>query len=85
MARSKLLQAAGKVIVQLRKEKGLTQEIVAFDLDLDRHYMSDIELGKRNYSIGILQRICDYYNISLGDFFIKVEDYQEKEELGCTA
>ena len=35
--------------------------------------MSDIENGKRNISIDILERICNKLGIKISEFFIEVE------------
>ncbi len=40
--------AFGKVIRKLRLSKNLTQEDLAFDADLDRTYISLLELGQRS-------------------------------------
>jgi transcriptional regulator with XRE-family HTH domain len=43
--------AFGNVIRRLRKELGVSQEVLAFESGLDRSYVSQIELGKRQASI----------------------------------
>lgn len=63
----------GKAIVQLRKEKGLSQEAFAFDVGIDRRYMSDIENGKRNISLDILERISQKLGLKISELFAVVE------------
>lgn len=41
----------GKVIKNLRTEKGISQEKLALDSNIDRTYISDIEKGERNVSL----------------------------------
>lgn len=41
----------GKNLQKIRKQKGMTQEKLAFCVGLDRSYISDIETGKRNVSL----------------------------------
>lgn len=41
-------KAFGKVLRQLRKQQGLTQETLAFEANLDRTYVSLLELGTRS-------------------------------------
>ena len=53
-------------IKQLREEKGISQEI--FFLDTDIH-IARIETGKSNITVSTLSAICDYFGISLIDFF----------------
>ncbi len=59
----------GKVIVQLRKKEGISQETLALNAGIDRKYMSDIENGKRNISIDIIERLSKFFNISISSLF----------------
>lgn len=59
----------GQVVERLksiRRERGLTQENVRFDTDLN---IGRIESGKHCVSLTTLADLCDYYGISLEDFF----------------
>ena len=53
-------------IKQLREEKGISQEI--FFLDTDIH-IARIETGRSNITVSTLLAICEYFNISLSEFF----------------
>ena len=68
-----LQEDLGKTIIRLRKEKGYSQEAFANEAGIDRRYMSDIENGKRNISIDILDRVCNKLGIRISEFFIEVE------------
>ena len=68
-----LQEKVGRTIVDLRKSKGLSQERFAIDSNIDRRYMSDIENGRRNISLDILERTCATLDISISDFFKIVE------------
>ena len=68
-----LQEDLGKTIIRLRKEKGYSQEAFANEAGIDRRYMSDIENGKRNISIDILDRVCNKLGIKISEFFIEVE------------
>lgn len=48
----------GKNVRRLRREKGLTQEQLAFEADLDLTYVGGIERGKRNPSLLVMARIA---------------------------
>jgi transcriptional regulator with XRE-family HTH domain len=48
----------GRNLSKFRKEKGLTQEELAFDCELDRTYISGIERGIRNPTVLIIQKIA---------------------------
>lgn len=64
----------GKVIVQLRKKEGISQETLALNAGIDRKYMSDIENGKRNISIDIIERLSKFFNISISSLFLMVDE-----------
>lgn len=59
----------GLRIKALRKEKGLTQEQLAFASNLDRTYINSVENGKRNIAIVNIQKITIAFGVSLADFF----------------
>lgn len=59
----------GKAIIRLRKIRGLSQEKFALESGIDRRYISDVENGKRNISFELLNRVVDYFKISLSSFF----------------
>lgn len=44
---------------RLRLEKGLTQEQLAFEADLDLTYVGGIERGRRNPSILVIARLAE--------------------------
>ena len=48
----------GKRIRELRLERGLTQEQLAFDAQIDLTYIGGIERGRRNPSLLVLTRIA---------------------------
>ena len=70
-------QKVGITIRELRKEKGISQENFAYESGIDRRYMSDIENGKRNISLDILERVSDKLEIKISDFFLRVEEMCE--------
>ena len=58
--------AFGKVVRQLRKERKLSQEQLGFEADLQRIYVSTLELGQQqslNWQLG--------YNVQLVNLFSK--------------
>lgn len=64
----------GYAIAILRKEKGYSQERFAFDANITRKYMSDIENGKRNISLDMIVRIADQLGVSLSELFKRVDE-----------
>ena len=60
----------GLRIKELRTEKELTQEAVAFKAEIDRTFMNHVENGKRNVSIETLEKIlCSGLELSFKEFF----------------
>ena len=53
-------------IKQLREEKGVSQD--SFFIDTDIH-IARIESGRSNITVSTLSAICDYFGITLSDFF----------------
>jgi len=51
-------------IKQLRKEKGISQEELAFKAGLHRTYMSDVERGTRNVSIRNIEKIAKALSVT---------------------
>jgi len=63
-----LYQKFGERIERLRKEKGLTQEVLAEKAGLHRAYFWDIENG-RNISIKTCYKIAKALDVSLSKLF----------------
>ena len=59
----------GQRIRQLRKELALSQEALANEAGVDRTYMTDVENGRRNISVEILEKIIGALNTSFAEFF----------------
>jgi transcriptional regulator with XRE-family HTH domain len=59
----------GQRIRELRKELSLSQEALAYKSEVDRTYMTDVENGRRNISIEILEKIITALETSFTDFF----------------
>ena len=59
----------GQRIRVLRKELNLSQEALALKSEVDRTYMTDVENGRRNVSIEILEKIISALEVSFTEFF----------------
>lgn len=55
----------GKNVRRLRQEKGLTQERLAHDSEIDLTYLGGIERGRRNPSLLVMARIAAALNVAL--------------------
>lgn len=56
----------------IRKERQLTQEDVRFDTDLN---IGRIETGQHSISLTTLADLCDYYGITLEEFFRGIDTH----------
>ncbi len=67
--------AVGQRIRQLREERGLTAERLAFESELgSKGYLSDIEHGRASPSLRTLHVIADYLEVLLLDLLTFPED-----------
>lgn len=64
----RLNEAAAALIKRRRQALGLSQEQLASACDLDRTYVSAIERGKRNISLGALGRILTALQLDASSF-----------------
>ena len=65
-----LLLEIARRIKQLREEKDISQELFYIETDI---HIARIETGKLNITVSTLQAICDYFEISLMDFFKEIK------------
>lgn len=65
MLKKDILKKIGKNIQQERQKKGLTQETFAELMDVSWSYVSKIESGVINLSIGKINEIANYLNIDI--------------------
>ena len=66
-------QDFGRIIKELRKNNGISQEKFALSIGMDRTYYASVESGKRNISIQNLKKISDGLGISLSTIFKMIE------------
>ncbi len=68
-----LTKLIGLTIIKLRKEKGLSQEDLAFSCGIARSYFGAIERGEKRISVVYLQKITEKLDIELSKFFEIIE------------
>jgi transcriptional regulator with XRE-family HTH domain len=59
----------GQRIKFLRKELELSQEALALKAEVDRTYVTDVESGRRNVSLEILERLIKALEVPFSEFF----------------
>jgi len=65
-----LTEQISQKLINLRKERNLTQENVRFDLDIN---IGRIECGKHLISIETLDRLLKYYGVTFAEFFEDID------------
>lgn len=69
----------GQRIKEIRIQKNLTQEQLAWEADVDRTYMNHVENGRKNISIISLEKVIIGLGISFKDFFAS-DMFQSKKK-----
>lgn len=67
------LIAIGKVVRQLRKEQGLSQEKLALLAEIDRSYMGGIERGDNNVAMLTLQKVANALQVTMTEMMAMAE------------
>jgi len=57
----------GRNLRRLRKAKGLSQEAFADDVGIHRTYVSDLERGRRNPTITIVEKLAAFLSVRPGE------------------
>ena len=63
-----LARRLGARIRELREAAGLTQERLAWDCELDKGYLSQVEAGKRMPSLPVLFDLAKHLQLEVADF-----------------
>ena len=63
----------GMRIKFLRKERNWSQEDLALEANVNKNYICDLENGRRNPSLEILEKIAVAFGISLSELFRGIE------------
>lgn len=64
----------GKVISDMRKEKGMSQEVLSGLADIGRTHLSAIERGERKPTLETLYRIACAMDIKMSDIVKRIEE-----------
>ena len=66
-------EAFGQILRKLRHGRGLSQEELAFESELDRNYISLLELGRNSASVKIIFKLAPALGVSVAEFMGLVE------------
>lgn len=67
--KSDILLKFGEKVRELRKERGLSQEELAFKADLHRTYIGMIERAEKNITLINIEKIANALNVDIKNFF----------------
>lgn len=63
----KIEEQLGMRVRYLRSQKHLTIEEFSFECDLSKNYLCELENGKRNPSLEVLEKIAKALNMSISE------------------
>ena len=63
----------GKIIRELRRRKGLTQDVLSGLAGIARSHLAMIESGEKNANVDTLWRIANAMDMNLSEFIAMVE------------
>ena len=69
----------GKRIVYLRKKRKMSQLQLAIESEINKNYISDLERGKRNPSLMILNRIAIALKIDMSELLKGIQDFSYED------
>jgi len=75
-----LISALATEIKLRRRELGFSQEDLAGVCQLDRPYITLIEVGRKQPTLSVLLRLADGLQYSLGDFMGRVQKRYQQEQ-----
>jgi transcriptional regulator with XRE-family HTH domain len=55
---------------KLRVRRGLSQEVLAVDAEIDRTYVSRLERGLENPTVAVLERLANALDAGIAEFFV---------------
>lgn len=73
MGEEELAKRFGELVRRLRQERGYSQEDFSFRVGLHQTYVSSVERGERNVTIGTANKIARALGITLAGLFGELE------------
>ena len=69
----------GKRIIYLRKKRKMSQLQLSVESEINKNYISDLERGKRNPSLMILNRIAISLKIDMSELLKGIQDFSYED------
>jgi transcriptional regulator with XRE-family HTH domain len=70
----RLEESFGEVLRAARKQRGLSQEKLALEAEVERNYVSLIELGRSSPSMRVLFKLCRVLEVQPSALLARVEE-----------
>lgn len=64
----------GQLLKDLREERGWSLREFGLIVGMNKTYLGDIELGKRNPTMNSLEKIVAGYGLTVKEFFVRMPD-----------
>ena len=74
-------QALGQALRKLRTERGWSQSELALRVQMDRNYLSLIELGRNSPSVRMLVRLCSALDVKAADVLTDVDRRLQRQKV----
>lgn len=69
----------------MRKQRGLSQAEFAEKVDVSHSHVRQVEAGQSGYSIDMLERVADYFQMEISDLFKNPNDLKVERAIGPRA
>lgn len=69
----------GRIVKNIREERGISQEILAGRADLNRSYVGEVERGTAMPSLNTITKIANALNLSASDLLARHEHYEKSQ------
>lgn len=80
-----LEKAFGSALRDLRNQRALSQEALAFEAELARNYISQLELGSKSPSLRTIFKLCKVLDTSPSSMFAEVEHRMLHQKKGASS
>lgn len=74
------IKAFGLVVKQMRKARGLSQELLADEASLDRTFISQLETGTKQASLTTIFRLASALQVEASELLRRVEELLTADE-----
>lgn len=69
----------GRIVKQVREERGWSQEVLADKADLNRSYVGEVERGSAMPSLSTVAKLANALGISMSALLARCEKYFEQQ------